>query len=401
MKKIWATALLPVAFVLLFATSAAAAGPELTISPSPVSFEKTTVGEESPTVTVEVQNVGDSGGSVESSAVEGLDAADFKHQGSDCGWIEPGQKCNVWMRFAPGGSGDRAASLAVRLKEGPEATVALSGTAVAPQLSIGPSSLDFGIQRLNQSNSQGLQVTNSGEAGVRIGSVGTEGKDSNNFWVSSNDCWNGRWLSPGESCWLQVTFNPWSMQSYEAVATVFADNVGFSATLTGTGGEAFLAPATNPVEFGSAEVGGEGRLQTIVLRNEGNLGGSFFIAVIAGGDVGSFELIDENCTGEEIAPGATCVAHVRFDPAGLGTKIARLAMFGDGGGGAMVFLRGEGVPAAVTPESHDGIVPMPGRAPRKGERFVRGKALRGPARCQRVKVCKRARVFRARVAPGG
>lgn len=401
MHKIWATALLPAALVLLFASSAVAAGPELTLSPSPVSFDKTTVGEESTTVTVEVQNVGDSGGSVEGSAVEGVDAADFKHNGSDCGWLEAGQKCNVWVRFAPGSIGDRVASLAVRLKEGPEATVALNGTAVGPQLSFSPATLDFGIQRLNQGGSQSLQVTNSGEAGTRIGSVGTEGKDSNNFWISTNDCWNGRWLAPGESCWLQVSFNPWNIAQYEAAATVFANNVPFSATLLGTGGEALLAPETNPVEFGSAALGGEGQVQTIVLRNEGNLGGAFFIAVIAGGDVGSFELIDENCTGEEIAPAATCVAHVRFDPAGLGVKVARLAMFGDSSGGAMVFLRGEGVPATVTPESHDGFSPVTAKAPRKGGRFARGTTLRAPVRCKRVKVCNLAKVFRARVAAAG
>lgn len=396
MRKILATALLPTALVLLFAASAAAAGPELSLSPSPVAFDKTTVGEESAQVSVEVQNIGDSGGSVETSAIEGVDANEFKHNGSDCGWIEVGQKCTVWVRFAPASTGTKAASLAVRLKEGPEATVPLGGTAFSPQLSFNPVSLDFGIQRVNQSRGENMQVTNSGEAGVRIGSVGTEGKDSNNFWISSNDCWNGRWLAPGEGCWLQVNFNPWSMDSYEATATVFADNVGFSAALSGTGGEALLAPATNPVEFGSAEVGGAGQTQTIVLRNEGNLSGAFFIAVIAGGDVGSFELIDENCTGEEIAPGATCVAHVRFDPAGLGTKVARLAMFGDSNGGAMVFLRGEGVPATVTPEGNAGVTLAP--AARKGERFVRRTTLRAPARCQRVKVCKRAKVFRARVA---
>jgi hypothetical protein len=400
MRKILATALLPTALVLLFASSAVAAGPELSLSPSPVSFDKTTVGEESNQFGVEVQNVGDSGGSVEGTALEGADAADFKLNGSDCGWVETGSKCTVWVRFAPGSAGARAASLAVRLKEGPEATVALSGTGVVPQLSFSPASLDFGIQRLNQGGSENLQVTNSGEAGARIGSVGTEGKDSNNFWISTNDCWNGRWLAPGESCWLQVNFNPWNINQYEATATVVANNVPFSATLLGTGGEALLAPETNPVEFGSAALGGEGRLRTIVLRNEGNLGGAFFIAVIAGGDVGSFELVDENCTGEEIAPGATCVAHVRFDPTGFGTKVARLAMFGDSSGGAMVFLRGEGVPPTVTPESHDGLSPRSAKAARKG-RFARGTTLRAPIRCKRIKVCKRAKVFRARVVANG
>lgn len=398
MQKMLALAFLPAVLALLPVAGAVAAGPELSLSPSPVSFEKTTVGEESNQVAVEVQNLGDAGGSVETTALEGTDSNDFKLGGSDCGWVEAGQKCTVWVRLVPGSIGSKAASLAVRLKEGPEATVALGGTAVAPQLSFGPAGLDFGIQRVNENRSEILQVTNSGEAATRIGWVGTEGKDASNFWISSNECWNGRLLAPGESCGFQVYFNPWSMQSYEALATVSADNVSFSAPLTGTGGEALLAPETNPIEFGSAAVGGEGRLQTIQLRNEGNLGGAFFIAVIAGGDVGSFELIDENCTGEEIAPGATCVAHVRFDPTGLGVKVARLAMFGDSNGGAMVFLRGTGEPAAATPESHGGFAPLPARKPRKGSHFAHGTTLRAPVRCKRVKVCNLAEVRHGRVA---
>ena len=399
MRKILATVLLPTALVLLSATSAAAAGPELSLSPSPVTFDKTTVGEESNQVGVEVQNVGDSGGSVDSTALEGADAADFKLNGSDCGWVEMGAKCTVWIRFAPGSTGAKVASLAVRLKEGPEASVALAGTAVAPQLSFSPAGIDFGIQRVNENRSEGLQVSNSGEAPTRIGWVGTEGKDANNFWISANDCWNGRLLAPGESCGIQAYFNPWSMESYESLATVTANNVSFGASLTGTGGEALLAPESNPVEFGSAAIGGAGQVRTIVLSNEGNLGGAFFIAVIAGGDVGSFELIDENCTGEEIAPGATCVAHVRFDPVGLGVKVARLAMFGDSNGGAMVFLRGTGEPAVETPESHSAFTPRPARkAAGKSGRFARGTTLRAPVHCKRVKVCERTKVFRARVA---
>jgi len=402
MQKIWATALLPVACFLLFAASAAAAGPELSLSPSPVSLDKTTVGEESNQVSVEVQNLGDSGGSVEGTALEGADAADFKLNGSDCGWVEAGQKCTVWVRFAPGSAGAKTASLAVRLKEGPEATVALAGTAVVPQLSFSPAGLDFGIQRVNESRSEGLQVTNSGEATTRIGSVGPEGKDTNNFWVGYNDCWNGRWLAPGESCGLQVNFNPWQIADYEALVTVYADNFTFSASVQGTGGESLLAPGTNPVEFGVAAVGGEGTVRTIHFSNEGNLAGGYFIAVIAGGDIGSFELVDESCTGEEIAPGATCVAHVRFDPVGPGLKTARLAMFGDSNGGAMVFLRGTGEPAAAaTPESHGAFSPRPAKKARKGGRFAHGTTLRAPLHCKRVTLCERSKVFRARVAAAG
>lgn len=402
MQKIWAAALLPVILVLL-PSSAVAAGPELSLSPSPVSFEKTTVGEESNTVGVEVTNAGDAGSSVESTAIEGADAGDFKLNGSDCGWIEAAQRCTVWVRFAPGSAGTKASALAVRLKEGPEATVSLGATAVAPQLTFSPAGLDFGIVPVNQGASEGLQVTNGGEAGTRIGWSGTDGKDASNFWVGYNDCYGGRWLAPGESCGLQVNFNAWQAVDYEAKVTVSADNVSFSAELRGTGGEALLAPEINPVEFGAAAIGGEGPVRTIFLRNEGNLGGAYFIAVIAGGDVGSFDLIDENCTGEEIAPGATCVAHVRFAPVGLGLKVARLAMFGESGGGTMVFLRGEGEPAASAPSAGPSAasVPAPVRSVRKRRAFARGYPLEAGRLCKRTKICKRAKVFRARKATAG
>jgi hypothetical protein len=400
MRKIWAAALLPAILVLL-PSSAVAAGPELSLSPSPVTFEKTTVGEESGTVSVEVTNGGDAGGSVEGTALEGADANDFKLGGSDCGWIEAGQHCTAWVRFAPGSAGAKTTTLAVRLKEGPEATVSLGATAVAPQLTFNPATVEFGIERVNQSASDGLQVTNGGEAGTRIGWSGTEGKDSGNFWIGYNDCYGGRWLAPGESCGLQVNFNAWQAVDYEAKVTLFADNVPFSAELRGTGGEALLMPEINPVEFGTAAVGSEGPVRTIQLRNEGNLGGAYFIAVIAGGDVGSFELIDESCTGEEIAPGAACLAHVRFDPAGLGRKTARLAMFGESGGGTMVFLRGDGEPAATAAEPAAAPAPTPARSARKRRAFGRGYSLEAGRRCKWTKLCDKAKLSRARKAAAG
>jgi hypothetical protein len=268
----------------------------------------------------------------------------------------------------------------------------------APQLTFSPVSLDFGIVRVNQSANQNVQVTNGGEAVTQIGWVGIEGKDTGNFWTGSSDCWNGRWLAPGESCWIQVNFNAWQAVAYEAALTVSAENVSFSAELHGTGGEAMLMPEFNPVEFGSAAVGGEGTVRTINLSNVGNIGGGYFIAVIAGGDVASFELIDENCTGEEIGPGAGCVAHVRFDPVGLGRKVARLAFFGDSNGGTMVFLRGEGEPAP--PEVHSTPAPEPAtKRVRKPRGFAHGSLLRH--RCKRAKICGRAKVFPAREATVG
>jgi hypothetical protein len=259
--------------------------------------------------------------------------------------------------------------------------VALTGTAVPAQLAFAPGSYDFGIQRTNQSQSTNFQLSNQGEAPAQLGSLGIGGPDTGNFWIGNNDCWNGRWLQPGESCYVQVNFNAWDMVTYQAQLQVGAYGATFTADLAGTGGRAVLEPEANPFDLGSAAVGSAGPVRTITLTNNGNFEGGFFIAVIAGGDVASFQLVDENCTGAPVLPGASCTVHVRFTPQSTGRKAARLALFGDSDGGTMVGLTGNGTPAensAAAAEEGHGSSPQ-AKSPRKrqGRRFHRGKSMAG------------------------
>ena len=90
-------------------------------------------------------------------------------------------------------------------------------------------------------------------------------------------------------------------------------------------------------------VGSGGVTRTIDVTNKGNMPGGAFIAVISGGAVGSFHLLDENCTGIPLSPGATCNLQVSFDPISTGAKTARLFLVGDGDGGAQITLTGIGL----------------------------------------------------------
>jgi hypothetical protein len=353
-------------------------GPPLGFSPSPVDFGKVTTGSESQTVTVDVENVGPEASVTSQVSVEGVDSAAFKVNGSNCGWLEAGTHCSISLVFAPGSDGDKNATLVVERKEQSSQSVPLTGTAVPPELAFNPGSYDFGIQRTNQSQATNFQLSNQGEAPTQLGSLGIGGPDTGNFWIGNNDCWNGRWLQPSESCYVQVNFNAWDMVTYQAQVQVGAYGATFTADLAGTGGRAMLEPEANPFDLGSAAAGGAGPVRKITLTNNGNFEGGFFIAVIAGGEVASFQLIDENCTGAPVAPGASCTVHVRFTPQSTGPKAARLALFGDSDGGTMVGLTGVGTPAesrgAVAEEGHGAS-----KSPRKrqGRRFHRGNSMGG------------------------
>lgn len=79
-----------------------------------------------------ITNTGDAPLAVQSLAVEGAHAGDFLVDGSDrctVGTLAAGAACTMSVRFAPGASGDRAATLAIVSNAGGSPThVALTGT---------------------------------------------------------------------------------------------------------------------------------------------------------------------------------------------------------------------------------------------------------------------------------
>lgn len=217
-----------------------------------------------------------------------------------------------------------------------------------PQLSFDPGSYDFGLQPVNNGSAQAsFQLRNNGSEAVQVNSIEIAGSGSEAFYTNTN-C-PGYNLQPNETCYVQVYFGPHNTSEYVAQLRANAGPYSFTADLTGTGGQAMITPPANPTDFGSAAVGSAGVTDEIALTNVGNMPGGAFIAVIAGGAVGSFQLLDENCTGHMLAPRATCTLQVRFRPLSEGVKTAMLGLFGDSDGGTQIALTGVGTaPEPVT-----------------------------------------------------
>jgi hypothetical protein len=218
----------------------------------------------------------------------------------------------------------------------------------APQLAFEPGSYDFGLHEANRENAQNnFQLRNVGSVPAPIYSLQIVGSGSSAFWIGNSDCY-GRTLEPGETCSVQVNFNPYDVAPFSAqLRAESAASTSFTAELSGEGGRPELTAATNPTNFGSVAVGAAGVIKTIDVTNEGNMPGGAFIAVISGGAVGSFHLLDENCTGTPLSPEATCNLQVSFDPISTGAKTARLFLVGDGDGGVQITLTGVGLESAA------------------------------------------------------
>ncbi len=251
-----------------------------------------------------------------------------------------------------------------------------------PQLGFEPGSYDFGLQQVNSSNQATLQLRNEGEAAAPVYSLEIVGPGSSVYSIDGGgtNCYGAN-LQPGQSCSIRVDFNPYDAVRFDAQLRAGSEGgTSFTASLSGEGGRAVIGPAVDPTNFGAAVVGSAGVTKTIDVVNSGNYPGGAFIAVIAGGAIGSFHLLDENCTGIRITPGAGCTLLVNFQPLSSGVKTARLGLFGEGEGPNEVTLSGIGVDAPIEPRAE---LPASGAAakphPRHGRRagrFGRRQTLR-------------------------
>jgi hypothetical protein len=243
---------------------------------------------------------------------------------------------------------------------------------VAPQLAFEPGSYDFGLQEANRSDSQAnFQLRNVGSVPAPVYSVNIAGPGSGAFWTGNIDCFSHP-LEPGETCSVQVNFNPYDAVPFTAQLRASSDaGTSFTAELSGEGGRPALTAATDPTNFGTVEVGSGGLTKTIDITNEGNMPGGVFIAVISGGAIGSFHLLDENCTGIPLGPDATCNLQVSFDPISAGAKSARLFLAGDGDGGAQLTLSGIGV--ELEPQADGASLPQASTAAAQPQSKLRRK----------------------------
>lgn len=216
-----------------------------------------------------------------------------------------------------------------------------------PQIVFDPGSYDFGLHEANRETSQtNFQLRNVGSVPAPLYSIQVVGSGSGAFWTGNSNCFNHP-LEPNETCSIEVSFNPYDAVPFSAQLRAESEGgTSFTAELSGEGGRPELTAAANPTNFGTVAVGSGGVTKTIDVTNQGNMPGGAFIAVISGGAVGSFHLLDENCTGIPLSPNATCNLVVNFDPISSGAKTARLFLAGDGEGGAQISLTGVGLDSA-------------------------------------------------------
>jgi hypothetical protein len=219
-----------------FLTSAAAGNQVvsgISLSTFSLLFGNQLVGTTSAAQTVTISNVG-------TTTITGLSfawSANFSDT-TNCGaTLAPGRSCRINVRFAPTTAGVLTGTLTITNSDptSPQ-IVRLTGTGVAPVLSLSTNALAFGNQAIRATSaSQSVTVSNTGTAPLIINGIGLNGANPGQFNLQSNTCPGT--LAVGANCTVTVAFRPTSRGNKTANLNirVAAPAASKSVALTGTG----------------------------------------------------------------------------------------------------------------------------------------------------------------------
>lgn len=237
-------------------------------------------------------------------------------------------------------------------------TATLDGEGAAnPVADVNPTALNFSAPLGGVSVPQAAQLTNNGSTELTVSAVTiTTGTD---FSISSNTC-DGAVLAPGSSCLVEVVCEPASL-------TVAADTLSFASddpssptdvTLNCTAFDGpFLTVLPGVLVFGDVGVGNTSSELILEVQNTGT--DSVGNVDVPTPTAPEFTKIQDNCSGEDLSPGQTCVVQFTFSPTAVATVTETLAVTGDDGGGGLSVdfdLTGNGVEdpiAAANPSALD------------------------------------------------
>src|SRR3989441_1021452 len=244
--------------------------------------------------------------------------------------LTPGQKTTFSVVFAPASTGNITGSVSlVSNALNSPTTIALSGTAVQPQLSVVPPSASFGDVAVGTRNTQTITLINSGTGNVTISQATPSG---NGF--SMTGLTVPLTLSAGQRTSFNVAFAPTGAGSVTGSLSLVSDapNSPSTIALSGTGvTSTFLLTASpSSLSFGNVTVGSKSAPQTVTLTNSGNssvsisqinVSGSGFSAsgltaplTLAAGQTASFSVVFASTTAGTATGNVSLVSNATNSP---------------------------------------------------------------------------------------
>jgi hypothetical protein len=251
--------------------------------------------------------------------------------------IAPAATCTLTIAFAPTSTGTLSDSFSIPSNDPSKATVTVNvngagGTVPVPGItvtdSVAPTNdllVPYGTVSAGSSATKTVTITNSGNAALVIGAVGSTDSLAAPFTMANDTCSN-QTIAPAATCTLTIAFAPTLTGTFTDSFNIPSNdpnNASVTVSLSGIGasvsvGDIKVTDAVAPVDdllvpFGNLREGRTAdQIVTVTNAAEGNL----VIGSVASADplASPFSITSDNCSGKTLAAGNNCTLTIRFSP---------------------------------------------------------------------------------------
>jgi hypothetical protein len=239
-----------------------------------------------------------------------------------------------WVSFTPDRIGAFATDLRLNFLGGAltrpvqQVTLPVVATAIGPQATLEPASLDFGtVTVAARSEPQTVTLRNIGSEPLTIASLLLGG----GFEPSGQPPPS---LAPGQQAALDIYFHPGADGPTSYPFSIMSNSARPPAPveLTGVGVlQAYLTATPSPVEFGSVPVGSRGPERAVVITNAGVLAVELRGFGLTGPDAAEFKIAaNDRVVGDVLRPEQRARITLLLEPTTPGPKAATLEIAHDG-----------------------------------------------------------------------
>lgn len=317
-----------------------------------------------PRQSVQLMNTSEASIAVGSIALNGRDAAHFEVVNDGCSNQEltAMSSCSLEVGFQPGTAGPRSATLEVPYSQegSPEGAldIPVAGVGTTGTISASPGSLTFspipytrqGSHEGEQNETEQVTVLDSANAGTQLESVSIAGPDAASFSIQYGNCEHDL-MGPNNSCDEGVAFQPTSPGQKHALLLIAGDSANgpLAIPLEGTGVEGpELTVPTRQALLGDVALGSFAQ-QSFPVVNTGDYPLYIEQLFLISGTPLMFPITTDTCSGQILAPSASCTVAVDFAPTLTGEKDASIVIVANTTPSINVLgIDGNGVPLGLS-----------------------------------------------------
>jgi hypothetical protein len=319
--------------------SAVAASYTMSLTPASLNFGSVAAGSTT-TQSVQLSNTGNSSVTVTQVAASGAGIS-VSGLGAPV-TLAPSQSLALRVTFAPTTAGATAGSVTATNNNGVNAVAAVTGSEVQPGLSLTPTSASFGSVVIGNTNSQTVQIRNSGTTSLTVSQATVTGAG---FTLSGLAV--PLTLTPGQSGNFNVQYAPQSAGSVSGGVSIVSNAPNSPATvaLSATGVLASHTISVNPasLSFGSV-TDGSSAAQGFTVTNTGNSN----VAISGITATGTGYSLASGAGAVTLSPNQSTSVSVQFAPSAAGLANGSVKILSDATGSASsVALSGTGVAPAA------------------------------------------------------